>query len=475
MVMGIDWENGEEVVTVDTVQEHNKKHDKRIEKKTIANSKPMPERDEEEVKPQRSQFIRVERFAEEVMRLLGKHKNVRDETFEKYLGVKKDKMWVLNTEFASYKRSQAIYALNKFAVTRCKLVRLANLTDDADVALVYENVRLKRNKYEALLTEGEMFLEYEGTKFILTLYFEGCVRRAYLRCRQEDFEVLDEFQTEFRDFMRTKNFLKGEKLVLMPRAQIDFLEYPNLGWDDVILDKKLKEEIILNIVFPLSKEKECIRSGIPWRRGLLMGGLAGTGKTQVCRILCNELPKGVTMIWSTPKALYDSEKIQLLFEAARYFSPTLIIIEDIDFIGTSREIARNEILGELLTQLDGNDPNHGIFVIATTNRPELLDVALANRPSRFDVKVEFSLPSENERIQLMKLFTKKMKFDKSLDYQMIAREMGNKLTGAQIKEVFVYAQLRVLMSGKGRKVRIEDVRERVSQYRKDSAQEKYTS
>lgn len=187
-----------------------------------------------------------------------------------------------------------------------------------------------------------------------------------------------------------------------------------------------------------------------------------TGKTQVCRILCNQL-KDVTVLWATPKAVQDEDDIAMLFDAARHYHPALIIIEDIDFIGSSRDFSKDPSLGELLNQLDGNDPNLGVFVIATTNRPEMLDSALANRPSRFDVLIEFKLPDKEVCKSLIKLFSQNMTFDKELNLENLAISM-KELTGAQIKESFVYSKL-VAIYNKEEIVAIDDVLKRAANYK----------
>jgi len=405
------------------------------------------------------------RFAKALLQVLGEDKNLRDEAIEKFLGTTQDQITILSTDFPFYQRSQAIYALNVFPERskHCKIIRVVNMTENGERPPSYERIRVTRKKRLSLLTLGEFLLEWKGTKLVLELYFCGYTRRA--KIYSKDIDVANGFQDAFGKFMKKKNLLKGERLLFLPHDEIELLRYPKLGWSDVILKPELIESINLNIVFPLSNEKACVKKGIPWRRGVLIGGIAGTGKTQICRILCNVLPDDVTIIWATPKALGESEKVQQLFEAARYFSPTLIVIEDIDFIGTSRDFVQNPILGELLTQLDGNDPNHGIFVIATTNRPQYLDEALANRPSRFDVKLEFSLPNEPQRMQLVKLFTKAMKLSESIDCEKIAA-MSDKLTGAHIREIFIYAQLKALKCN-SKQIRVEDIAERIQQYKKD--------
>jgi hypothetical protein len=190
-----------------------------------------------------------------------------------------------------------------------------------------------------------------------------------------------------------------------------------------------------------------------------------TGKTQVCKVLCNAL-QNTTVLWATPKSLYSEDQIRKLFEAARYMKPALIIIEDIDFIGTSREFSQNPILGELLTQMDGNDPNDGVFVVATTNRKAILDDALANRPGRFDVILEFPLPHSKERRKLIDIFSKDVLFNKERnDAINEITEATNGLTGAQIKEIFVYNSLKKV--DKTKELSIEDICDKASKFNKE--------
>ena len=411
----------------------------------------------------------VKAFARILTTFIGEYSSCRIAEFEKFLGVKMENISATEEEYEAYERQQAIFAINKFVKNECEVVKTVNLDDeDGSIAPVYEQVRIGRNEYEKLLISGEIFLTWKKTRIIVYLYFQGSwTRKLTLFYRTKDAKQVNGFGKKFRTFMQKHNLYKGEKLIYLPRNEFDFLEYPELGWNDVVLKDEIKEEIDLNITFMLDNAAECLCSGIPWRRGLIFGGIAGTGKTQVCRILCNKVPKGVTVIWATPKALYEANTINTLFEAARYFQPTLLIIEDIDFIGKDRSIDDDDVLGELLTQLDGNDPNHGLFIVATTNRPQMLDLALANRPSRFDVKVDFNVPEDEERKKLIKLFTKKMEFESPLNYGKISLSM-NGLTGAHIKEIFVYAQLKALKRGM-KKIKPEDVSRRARFYKTNTS------
>jgi len=405
----------------------------------------------------------IRQFAEELMNIFDTVRSEEEKKFKEYFGVEKEDIKLLVEQYLPFQRNQAIFALNRFINSKCDNVILENYDEDK-MPPIYESIETKRDAFVMLVSMGYFFFTYKDKKFMIDLYFNGTARFYRLWFKSEYEKEAIELQKEITNFFKKFNFFRGEKLNFLQQGNLEFLQYPELGWSDVILSPEIKEEFMLNIIFPLENEESCKLNGIPWRRGLMLGGKAGTGKTQVCRVLCSELPKNVTLIWTTPKALYDEHTIQLLFDAARFFSPTLIIIEDIDFIGLSRDFARNPILGELLTQLDGNDPNDGIFVIATTNRPELLDEALANRPSRFDVQILFELPNPEQRKQIIELFSKNMEFGELLNMNVIV-EATKDLSGSHIKEIFVHCQLAALKTKT--KVMNKDILTKAEHYKKN--------
>jgi hypothetical protein len=417
----------------------------------------------------------VENFAIHLLKVMKQYRTMREQRFKEHFKCEGKELNSINIEFPPFQRTQAIYAYNYFIARELlegridKNIRVEYYDDADEVSPTYETLKVSRTKHEVFLTVGYQFIIYKGTPLIQDLYFTGSCRYVRIHFRKKDMDVATDFMKEARDFMKEKNIFKGEKLLFAYGGHLTFLEYPKLNWGDVVLSPNIKKEFDLNLITPLVNEEQCKTSGVPWRRGLMLGGLAGTGKTQVCRILCNEL-KGVTVIWATPKAVQGEDDIAVLFEAARYFAPTLLVIEDIDFIGTSRDFAQDPSLGELLTQLDGNDPNYGIFVIATTNRPEMLDSALANRPSRFDVLIEFKLPDEQSRRGLVTLFSKNMC---NLSPQELDTLVGTtkELTGAQIKEIFVYAQLKAIESKNP--ISLDDVKKRAQDYKPKTNAEAY--
>lgn len=417
---------------------------------------------------------KITSFAHQLLRVMKEYRTLREHRFKNFFNCEAKDQNCITVEYNPYQRTQAIYANNNYIIEAFLKgditgeIRVESYDDADEISPVYETVRTERTKYEIFLTMGYRFIMYKKKPIVQEFYFSGC-RYLKVHFNKNDIDTAQDFLSNSRAFMKENSLFRGEKLQFSFGGYLEFLEYPEMNWADVVLSPKIKEEFNLNLLTPLKNRERCKKLGVPWRRGLMLGGLAGTGKTQVCRILCSEL-KDTTVIWATPKAVQNEDDIAMLFSAARYFSPSLLVIEDIDFIGGSRDFGQDPSLGELLTQLDGNDPNDGIFVIATTNRPEMLDSALANRPSRFDVLIEFKLPEQEARKELIKLFSKNMMVISASELESLGLFMKD-LTGAQIKEAFVYAQLKAMESNK--LISINDIRKRVQDYKPKSSAEAY--
>jgi cell division protease FtsH len=135
------------------------------------------------------------------------------------------------------------------------------------------------------------------------------------------------------------------------------------------------------------------------RRGLILSGPPGTGKTLVGKVLADTL--GVTFLWVLPRHVGSPDNIAEILNAARFLSPVVVLFEDLDLFGEDRHAGQSSILGELMNQLDGVSENDGIVTIATTNRLEVVESALRNRPGRFDRVIELGLPDMKARRKLL--------------------------------------------------------------------------
>ncbi len=184
---------------------------------------------------------------------------------------------------------------------------------------------------------------------------------------------------------------------------IEFVRVPRLARDDVILAPGVLEAVESHTVV-LSRHAAALReAGQDLRRGLLLFGPPGTGKTHTVMYLCNELP-GRTVLLLTGPALHAIGQAGSL---ARELAPAMIVIEDVDLIGMDRGLPggeHNPLLFQLLNEMDGLAPDRDVIFVLTTNRVDLLEPALAARPGRVDSAVEIGLPDADARRRLLALY-----------------------------------------------------------------------
>ena len=164
-------------------------------------------------------------------------------------------------------------------------------------------------------------------------------------------------------------------------------------------------------------------------KGLLMVGPPGTGKTLMARAVAGEA--GVDFLSVTGSGFVEmfvgvgASRVRDLFADARKRAPSIVFIDEIDAIGQRRGAMfsndeREQTLNQLLAELDGFDPTTGVVVIAATNRPETLDVALL-RPGRFDRQVEIPLPKQAERAAILAVHGRDKQLGPDVDLVAVAR------------------------------------------------------
>ena len=164
------------------------------------------------------------------------------------------------------------------------------------------------------------------------------------------------------------------------------------SFEDLVLADDMKTAIQQDFMQFLESEERYNSLGIAWRRGALMIGPPGNGKTHCVRALVNHLNIASLYVQSLKHPYFTVEQMwERVFDRARGLTPCILILEDLDTLVDA------ENRSFFLNQLDGFQQNHGLIVLGTTNYPERIDSAIVDRPSRFDRKYHFKLPTLDER------------------------------------------------------------------------------
>ena len=176
--------------------------------------------------------------------------------------------------------------------------------------------------------------------------------------------------------------------------QVVFSKVAPVEDDDIILGSDQLQLIQRNIIDLHERRAFLDFNGVPTRRGVLLFGPPGTGKTYVCRYVCHRL-RTVTRIFGTGTTL---ARVSSLFSLARLLQPSILFIEDADLMFASREAnMHSTTLGELMDQLDGLRPNENVSVVFTTNDLDRMEAALKDRPGRISQCIYMGAPDAGLR------------------------------------------------------------------------------
>jgi ATPase family associated with various cellular activities (AAA) len=210
-----------------------------------------------------------------------------------------------------------------------------------------------------------------------------------------------------------------------------FHDRPQLGRDTVVLPPAVIEGIERQVLGVARHAGRLLASGQHLKRGVLLHGAPGTGKTHTVRYLIGQLP-GVTVVILSGYAL---TWIGQACSVARLLAPSLVVIEDVDLIAEERGpgTGQHPLLFQLLNEMDGLGEDVDVTFLLTTNRPELLEAALAARPGRVDHAAELPLPDTGARRRLIELYRGRLVLDLSDPDDVIKRTDG--VTAAFIKEL----------------------------------------
>ncbi|HEX7330110.1 MAG TPA: ATP-dependent zinc metalloprotease FtsH [Pyrinomonadaceae bacterium] len=233
------------------------------------------------------------------------------------------------------------------------------------------------------------------------------------------------------------------------RAKLLNNQQKRVTFKDVAGVEEAKEELQEIIEFLKEPQKfQKLGGRIP--KGVLMMGPPGTGKTLLARAIAGEANVPFFSISGSDFVEMfvgvGASRVRDLFEQGKKNAPCIIFIDEIDAVGRHRGAGlggghdeREQTLNQLLVEMDGFESNDGVILIASTNRPDVLDPALL-RPGRFDRRVVVSRPDVRGREGILKVHTRKIPLGEDVDISVIARGTPG-FTGADLANLVNEAAL----------------------------------
>jgi hypothetical protein len=240
-----------------------------------------------------------------------------------------------------------------------------------------------------------------------------------------------------RNVFRGQVLSFGSQMFGPDRAPLVFERRATLDRSDLILPDQVLEAIEQQVIGVAAHRERLLASGQHLKRGLLLHGAPGTGKTHTVRYLMSRLPD-VTVVILTGEALH---LVGAACSIARTLAPSIVVIEDVDLIAEDRGMhpGQHPMLFQLLNEMDGLAEDVDVTFVLTTNRADLLEPALAARPGRVDQAVAFELPDADARRRLLELYRGRLTLDLAGSDDVISRTEG--VTASFLKELLRKAAL----------------------------------
>jgi hypothetical protein len=290
----------------------------------------------------------------------------------------------------------------------------------AEGPVEYANITLDDDRVVACIQSG-LFLVKRGGEPLAVLVSGPA--KEYHPMAQVGIQVMapsrdraERFLAGLRTTMRKRNVYRGHVLSLgetrMGSMEVKFHRLPSVPRENIILPQGLLERIERQTVRFSELSEKLVAAGRHLKRGILLHGPPGTGKTLTAMYVARAI-RNRTVLLLTGRG---QGMIEQSCTMARALQPAIVILEDVDLVAEERTrpgaACAGPLLFELLNQMDGLADDADVLFLLTTNRPDILEPALAARPGRVDQAIEVPLPDADCRRRLFELYSDKLTLGK---------------------------------------------------------------
>jgi cell division protease FtsH len=268
--------------------------------------------------------------------------------------------------------------------------------EERETTPVYQVVTTDAGTFR-FLADGCTFIQLPDERVVIAMHRHHI--GGEIECKVAVYMAGDSrpFYQRWSAYTREHHYLKGCAAFVDGEPIIHSRRYT---WDDVVLPDSVRATLRIHVETFLAHANQLRAAGMKGRRGLILAGPPGTGKTLIGKVLADTL--GVPFLWVLPRHVRSPGSFAEIIAGARFLSPAVIFFEDLDLFGEDRDTSKSAVLGELMNQLDGVNENSGMVAIATTNRLEVVERALRNRPGRFDRVLKLGLPDVTTRRKILR-------------------------------------------------------------------------
>ena len=299
----------------------------------------------------------------------------------------------------------------------------------------------------ACILLGALLVEDERGRYVVTVLGPGeHDHRLAVEIAGLPVDTAQTILADLDELRSRLNVYRGQVLDVganpMGGVALSFIDLARTTRADVVLPEAVLARVERHALGVSAHRDALLAAGQHLKRGLLLFGPPGTGKTHTTRYLLGQMP-GYTRLTLTGRALHA---VGAAAEVARDLQPSVVVIEDVDLVAEDRSFGHGSspILFDLLDAMDGAAADADLLFVLTTNRADLLEPALAARPGRVDVAVEIGLPDAEARRRLFTLYARGVPTDLSETDTDLVVERTEGVTASFLKELLRRAVLEAL-------------------------------